>query len=147
MSQVHTLEHQLLHTLSNAYTLLIMSQDIHWNATGAQFYALHEMTESHYTTLFENIDIIAEHMRTKTWHVPVGLDAFHKNSDIIFVQHSLTSEASYIKKLVEAYDVAIQQLETAMNLARQDDFPDTDDMLIGVLRTYKKHMWMLRSSH
>ena len=147
MNQVNTLEHQLLHTLSNAYTLLLMSQDIHWNARGVQFYALHEMMENHYQVLFESIDTLAEHMRAKTWHVPVGLDVFHKYTDIVFVQHSLTSEVGYLKKLTESYDIAIQQLEKTIELTKKDGCPDTEDMLIDILRAYKKHLWMVRSSH
>ena len=146
MIKNRSLEQRVLHLLSNSYTLMLMNQDVHWNYIGPDFYALHQMTQAHYEALFATIDQVAEHMRANHWCVPVGLDVFYKHSDVAFTQHTMASHNAYLKSLVEAYDVALQEVLSTQRAAHEAQDFDTEDLCVDIHRQWSKHLWMLKSS-
>lgn len=50
--------------LADAYTLYLKTQNFHWNVTGPEFYSLHLLFEKQYEEMAEEIDEIAERIRT-----------------------------------------------------------------------------------
>ena len=146
MAEKRSLEHRVLHLLSNSYTLMLMNQDVHWNYSGPDFYALHQMTQAHYEALFAIIDEVAEHMRTNHWSVPVGLDVFYKHSDVVYAQHTMASRNAYLKSLIEAYGVVLQEIHSTQLAAQQAQDANTEDLCVDIHRRLSMHLWMLKSS-
>ena len=56
----------LNHDLADAYLLLIETRKYHWDVVGPQFRSLHELWQEQYEALAENVDDIAE--RVRTWN-------------------------------------------------------------------------------
>lgn len=50
--------------LANTYTLYLKTQNYHWNIVDPYFSDLHALFEKQYTELAENVDEIAERIRT-----------------------------------------------------------------------------------
>lgn len=141
-----TLEHKLAQLLANSYSLLLMSQDLHWNYTGPEFFSLHTMSQKHYEALFAAIDDIAEHMRTKGMHVPVGLDVYHKMRTVTASQLAMASHGEFLKHLIQSYEETKQTLEELQSASQEAGDVETEDMAVEMLRLYAKHHWMLQAS-
>src|SRR5947209_16083648 len=50
--------------LADTYTLYLKTHNFHWNVTGPMFQTLHLMFQTQYTELWNNIDLIAERIRS-----------------------------------------------------------------------------------
>ena len=64
--------------LADSYTLYLKTQNFHWNVTGPQFVALHNLFEEQYTELAAAVDEIAERIRAAGAKAPGSYSAFGK---------------------------------------------------------------------
>ncbi|MEC8461152.1 MAG: ferritin-like domain-containing protein [Pseudomonadota bacterium] len=142
----NVLLNQLSLVLANTYQLLLLNQHLHWNYTGEDFYALHKLTDGHVGELVEQIDLLAEHMRTKMYHVPVGLSVYEKLSNITIEDHGLQTRSEYLKSLITGYEKTIDAMNDLCVIAEEEQDFATADLGGTGLRFYDKHLWMLRSS-
>jgi starvation-inducible DNA-binding protein len=66
--------------LSDLYATFAMTQNLHWNLTGKEFYGHHIMLEKQYNALHEIIDEVAERIRALGLYVDASLASFQKQS-------------------------------------------------------------------
>ena len=135
---------KLITTLAQEYGLLLLNQTLHWNYQGQDFWGIHQMTQSHYEALFEDIDTLAEHIRAKRWPVPMGPDLF-KQADVVDSQHHDHHTPSF-QVLIDRYDKQILCLKSLIEMASQLNDKDTEDLGIELLRSREKMRWMIASS-
>ncbi|NDF12304.1 MAG: DNA starvation/stationary phase protection protein [Proteobacteria bacterium] len=141
-----TVEH-LKSVLANTYVLYLKTQNYHWNVTGGNFAALHELFNQQYTEMAAAIDEIAERIR--------ALGSFAPGSFAEFSEFAVISEASakdkagankMVKNLRDDNHTLVGILEKALKAAQAEGDEATVDLFIGRTAAHQKHAWMLDSS-
>lgn len=132
--------------LADEQTLYVKLRNYHWNVTGPNFIALHELLEDQYNEVAEFTDEVAEQIRQ------VGARAIGTMAE--FRQHTRLEEQpgvwpnwdAMLGNLVEDYETLIRHLREGID-ACSDKLHDegTSDLLVGILRGHTKAAWMLRS--
>ena len=130
--------------LASSYQLMIKSHIYHWNVVGPLFKPLHELTESHYQTLFEAIDIIAERIRALGHLAPVSIgDAAGFSPTSKGVNHKVAGDM--VRDLIADHEAAVRAMRKAGSMADENDDLVTADMLTDRLTFHEKALWMLRA--
>lgn len=132
--------------LSDAYLLLIKTKKYHWDVVGPQFRSLHTLWEEHYTALTNNIDELAERIRTLGGY-PIGTaQGFLQNASIKEDAGSLPTAYGMVDNLVADHELVIRNLREHIDQCG-DNFHDqgTADFLTGLMEQHEQMAWMLRS--
>jgi starvation-inducible DNA-binding protein len=130
--------------LADTYVLLAQTQGCHWNATGANFYGLHKLTEAHYGELFAAIDTLAERVRALGVLAPSGLGQMLEAATL--EDGEPAEDTGQAVRLLVASHVAVA--ERARDLADDAEEADdlaTHDMLVQRIAAHDKAAWLLRS--
>lgn len=132
--------------LSDTYLLQIKTKKYHWDVTGPEFRSLHEMWEEQYQQLSENIDAIAERVRT-LGNFPVGTaEGFLQFGSI--KEHTGDVPTSYqmVENLIDDHEQIIRNLREHVDQC-SEEFHDegTADFLTGLMEEHEEMAWMLRS--
>ncbi len=131
--------------LADTYRLVIKSHVYHWNVVGPLFKPLHELTESHYETLFKAADIIAERIRALGHLAPADLaEAARFSPSSKSVKH-LTGQ-TMVADLVADHETAVRAMRKAGKAADEAGDLVTTDMLTDRLTFHEKALWMLRAT-
>lgn len=132
--------------LSDAYLLLIKTKKYHWDVVGPQFRSLHELWEEHYQALTENIDAIAERVRTLGGY-PVGTaQGFLEHASIKEHEGDIPNAEMMVSNLVVDHEQVIRNLRDHIDQC-SEQFHDegTADFLTGLMEQHEEMAWMLRS--
>ncbi|MBD0347031.1 MAG: DNA starvation/stationary phase protection protein [Coleofasciculus sp. Co-bin14] len=132
--------------VSDAYLLLIKTKKYHWDVVGPQFRSLHELWEEHYNALTQNIDAMAERVRTLGGY-PVGTaEGFLKYASIKEDPGSLPNAYGMVENLVADHELIIRNLREHIDQCGEQ-FHDqgTADFLTGLMEQHEQMAWMLRS--
>ena len=132
--------------LANTYTLVVMTQNVHWNVNGNVFFVIHSMTEKQYEELFEAVDIIAEHIRSRGPSIDATLTAFVAKSSITPPNDGLQSVDDYLQHLIDGHAQLREELEQLRLIAVDAVDSATEDLINDRMREHDKILWMLRSS-
>jgi starvation-inducible DNA-binding protein len=131
--------------LADTYVLYGVTQHVHWNATGPNFYSLHKMTEAQYEDLAEAIDELAERIRAIGFSAPGGL---HKM--LALTRMSVVPEAhetdEMIRLLISGNETCAKSLRHAVSRAEEADDVKTADLLTERIGQHEENVWMLRAS-
>lgn len=130
-----------LHAMNDLHLTL---KHAHWNVTGPQFIAVHEMIDPQVTLVRGFSDEIAERI-AQLGASPVGtpgrLVAERGWSDYALGK---ASTQEHLAALNEVYDGVIASNRKAITLAGELD-PMTEDMLIGETRELELFQWFIRA--
>lgn len=132
--------------LSDAYLLLIKTKKYHWDVVGPQFRSLHELWEEQYEALTQNIDAIAERVRSLGGY-PVGTaEGFLKKATIKEHAGAVPTSTQMVSNLVIDHEQIIRNLRNHVDQCG-DNFHDqgTADFLTGLMEQHEEMAWMLRS--
>ena len=132
--------------LANTYTLVVMTQNVHWNVNDNVFFAIHSMTEKQYEELFEAVDIIAEHIRSRGQGIDATLASFIAKSSITPPNDGLQSVDDYLQHLIDGHAQLREELEQLRLIAVDAVDSATEDLINDRMREHDKILWMLRSS-
>lgn len=133
----------LIHFVSETFTLYMKTYAVHWNYHGPKFYGVHHMTEEHYKELAEAIDVMAERLRAKGYKAPVSLEQIIKNSDLKEFQDVAADKS--IKELAQAHRSLSALAKTCAEDADEAGDLFTHDMLVARIGVHDKFAWMLES--
>ena len=122
---------KLQQLLDTSYQTLAITQNLHWNIEGANFYSVHKLTEEIYDEQFEAIDEIAERLRA------LGHKALINNV-------SASSEAT-VEDAIAAQNTAAQAAQEVIEAAGATEDEGTTDLAIVRQQTHQKFAWMLKS--
>jgi len=130
--------------IADTYILLAKTQACHWNATGAQFYAMHQLTEAQYGELFIALDNLAERARALRQIAPNGLAAMLQLATLEEADCAISIEQ--VARMLATDNMAMA--EHARDLADEADEAEdaaTHDMLVARIIAHEKAAWLWRS--
>jgi starvation-inducible DNA-binding protein len=131
--------------LASSYTLMLKTQNYHWNVTGPNFASLHELFGKQYEEMFAANDEIAERIRALGELSPGSLAAFAKLTAVKDAPATPPAYAQMIADLLEGNE-ALSKLASDLR-AFADDAGDTatGDLMNGRIDAHDKAAWMLRA--
>lgn len=132
--------------MADTYILLAKTQGCHWNATGANFYALHKLTEEQYAELFAAVDTLAERARALRQIAPSGLAAMLHLGTLEEADCAIGTEQ--VARMLATDNMAMA--EHARDLADEaEEAGDvaTHELLVGRLAVHEKAAWIWRSHY
>ena len=125
--------------LSESYSVLLQTQNLHWNVEGPDFFGVHKLTEAIYDEQFTAIDEIAERLRALGHKVDASFDTFTKQAK---VKNEPTLAAA-----IKTQEYAAKFAKELADLADENDDDGTNDLAIARLQVHQKNAWMLKSQN
>jgi starvation-inducible DNA-binding protein len=130
--------------LANTYSLLLKTQNVHWNIKGSGFIGIHKMTEDHYNSLFEAIDLIAERIRMIGGTPSATFERLAETS-CFSSELSAKIDSEMIAELASGHQLICHELKCSCeSLSKTDDF-GTVALLSDRLLYHEKVLWILNS--
>jgi starvation-inducible DNA-binding protein len=132
--------------LADTYLLVVKTKKFHWDVVGPQFRQLHELWDEQYETLTENIDSLAERIRTLGGY-PVGtMEGFLKITSLKENPGNIPVATEMVECLLEDHEQVIRNLRQHVDQC-SENFHDegTADFLTGLMEGHEEIAWMLRS--
>jgi len=139
---VAELLNKLLADLNVLYTKV---RNAHWNVEGPDFHAQHLFFEGLYIELAENVDDVAERVRSIGHYAAGSLKEFLDLTQLAEQKPDKNDSNSYIKILLNDYESIIISIRKNLELTDKHADAGTEDFLVGLLEQYEKTAWMLRS--
>lgn len=130
--------------LADTFLLMAKTQGCHWNVTGPNFIAVHQLLEAQYRELFEAVDQIAERARALRLIAPCGLLALLELATLEEGDCAVTTEQAMRMLVADHMAMAEQARHFAEDAGEAED-PATQDMLVGRVALHEKAAWLLRS--
>jgi starvation-inducible DNA-binding protein len=133
--------------LADEYVMYTKLRNYHWNVTGNMFFELHELFEKLYNELADDIDEIAERIRTLGIYAPGSMSEFLELASIKEEKaDSVPPQLEMVEKVVDDFEFLIISLNQAAEKI-QSEYNDevTFGQLLNLSEKYQKHSWMLKS--
>jgi starvation-inducible DNA-binding protein len=141
----HRVAEALGPVLADTYVLMAKTHGFHWNVTGPQFPALHELFEKLYTDLFEAVDDIAERMRAVGVYAQTSLTAFADLSTLPEVREVPDAE-TMLRLLIADNETIARQARQVAELAQGAGDGASEDLMNARMAAHDKAAWMLRAT-
>jgi starvation-inducible DNA-binding protein len=131
--------------LTDSIDLYNGTRQAHWNVKGPHFGALHTLFETFYTTLAEDIDLLAERL------VQLGGTAMGTSQSVTGATRlppyptDLTAGMDHVRALVDRYAGVAKSLREGIGATDEAGDADTADVLTGISRNIDKALWMLEA--
>lgn len=132
--------------LADEYVLYTKTRNYHWNVVGPHFSEYHKTFEEQYDGLSDDVDDIAERIRSLGFKAPSTLSEFQEKSRIKEHPGEYPNPKTMILNLLEDHESLIQNIREKSSEIR-DQYGDagTEDFLVGLMEKHEKTAWMLRS--
>lgn len=132
--------------LADQHVLYTKLRNYHWNITGPEFFALHELFEKQYNAVKESADVVAERVRAHGGNAIGTLQEFLDNTRLKEKTNDYPSAQKMVTNLVEDHEAVVRALrEDSEMCAEEYNDSATEDLLIGLLQEHEEMAWMLRS--
>lgn len=131
--------------LGETYALYSKTHGYHWNVTGPNFQALHDMFMTQYTDLWEALDTIAERIRALGAFAP-GSASEILDAASIRPDNGVPDAATMVSNLARGQETLAKAIRDAIASAEQAGDDVTVDLLIQRATIADKSAWMLRAS-
>lgn len=135
----------LKHILADSYVLLVLIQNVHWNAEGSGFIATHKLLDEQYEDISEAIDMIAERIRSLGEDAPASLESFIALSRLTESKAIKEVDAG-VRVLADAHESLAALLLDHIKVLENDNDVGTIDLLTDRVREHDKAAWLLRSN-
>jgi starvation-inducible DNA-binding protein len=133
--------------LADQFVLYTKARNYHWNVTGPLFYNLHAAFEKIYDGLAEDIDSVAERIRTLGYKTPGTMHEFLSLSSLKEEPGKYPVHSVMVKNIVNDFETVIQKLNsTAVKLQDNHNDEISAGMFYGMAEKYQKTVWMLRAT-
>ena len=132
--------------LSDEYVLYTKTRNYHWNVVGPHFNDYHKAFEDQYDGLSNDVDDVAERIRSLGSKAVSSLDEFQKNSKIKEHPGEYPDAKTMASNLLVDHETIIQNIREAIPKIG-DEYGDvgTEDFLTSLMEKHEKTAWMLRS--
>jgi starvation-inducible DNA-binding protein len=135
---------QLKTILGTNFALYLKVHGYHWNIEGSNFPQYHDFLGDLYTSLFAQIDPLAEHLRALNSYAPGSLVRMLELADIQEATN-IPDAMAMMRDLVADNDRFIVHLRAGIVAAEGANEPAVGNFLQDILDAHQKHGWMLRS--
>ena len=132
--------------LADTYAVFMLTQNIHWNIVGSNFYGVHKMTQVHYEEIADAIDIIAERIRALGHPAPSGFNVYTALTTVPSVDTTMLSNHAVCLHLIDAHQQVCQSLKKVITTADAENDSATSDLMIERLQAHEKYIWMLTAT-
>lgn len=134
----------LKRSLADIYALYIKAQNFHWNVEGPDFAQYHEFLGKFYDSVGDEIDGVAELIRTLNEYAP---GSFGRFSELTNIQDETTIPYALdmIKILENDNFLVLNNLRITYESAEQDKQYGISNHIQDLITAHEKHDWMLRS--
>ena len=126
--------------LNDFVSITLLTQNIHWNVIGSDFFQIHNFTNTLYEDFFDDQDTFGERLRQLNVFVDVGNLKYNMPS----ISAPFDSKVA-IATLIEANKKLIVDLTNLRNISAQILDLQTQDLAIKELEESDKIDWMLKS--
>lgn len=134
----------LSRVLADTYTLYLKTHNFHWNVTGPQFNALHNMFMEQYTEMAAAVDEIAERIRAPGFPAPGSYKQYAELSSVE-EETGVPSAQGMIEQLVIGNETVVSTARQVFPVAEGANDQPTADLLTQRMQIHEKTAWMLRS--
>ena len=141
---METLIEQLKTILGTNFALYLKAHGYHWNIEGPNFPQYHDFLNNLYTSLFVQIDPIAEHLRALNSYAPGSLARMLELADLQEATN-IPDGIAMMRDLASDNDRFIMHLRAGIVAADGANEPAVGNFLQDILDAHQKHGWMLRS--
>ncbi|MDP4148193.1 MAG: DNA starvation/stationary phase protection protein [Bacteroidota bacterium] len=132
--------------LADEFLLYTKTLNAHWNVEGPDFHSKHLFFEGQYKALSEEIDEIAERIRSLGHYAPATLEQFLKLTHFTEKSNDENTSLGFIASLLSDHDDLIMHLRGMIEeLTDKVKDSGTADFLTGIMETHEKMAWMLRA--
>lgn len=132
--------------LADLFVLYTKTRKYHWNVEGRDFHDFHKLFESQYEELDEEIDEVAERIRSLGVYSTGSLKQFLVDARLKEDSEGQINATQMIEKLLIDHESLIRELRVDLRRAA-DEFSDAgnQDFLTRLMQGHEKMAWMLRS--
>ena len=145
MSNTTSICNNLARTLADEYTLLLKTQNFHWNVEGPMFYSLHLLFEQQYTQLQLTVDRVAERIRALGQRAPGSYDEFRKVSKVHDAPADKISAHQMIDMLTKDHEILLTDIHHFRKMADEGGDATTATLYDDLALFHDKAAWMIRS--
>ncbi|MFT4552923.1 MAG: starvation-inducible DNA-binding protein [Chlamydiales bacterium] len=143
-SYVQVATPRLFQVLADAHVLYVMTLNCHWNVEGPSFGILHNLFKGQYEIISQNVDDLAERIRTLGEKVNGNLAAFLDQATLKEISSGLNAD-DMLRVLNESHERFIANLREHISFYESNNDAGTVDLLTSQLRYHEKTAWILRS--
>ena len=132
--------------LADEYVLYTKTRNYHWNVVGAHFSDYHKLFETQYNQTAEDIDEIAERIRSLGGNTVSTMTEFMEHTRLSEHPGQFPDSRTMISNLVADHEAIIRSLrEDIKSCGEKYNDVGTEDFLTGMIEKHEKTTWMLRS--
>lgn len=135
----------LKNVLSNTFVLYFKAHSYHWNVEGPDFEQYHSFLGKFYESVFEEVDTIAELIRTLDVYAPTSLTRLKAMSSIDESTEVIPSGLAMMSTLKADNDKLLASLYAAYKEAETESELGISNAIQDLITAHEKHSWMLRS--
>lgn len=131
--------------LASTHVLQLKTQNFHWNVTGPNFGALHQLFDTQYNELFAAIDEVAERIRALGPMSPGSYAEFSKLAKVDDAPNKPPADKAMIKTLAEDNETLSKLCTEVGSFADDAGDTATGDLMNSRITAHDKAAWMLRA--
>lgn len=140
----NTLSNELNQLLADFHVYYQNTRGAHWNVKGPRFFELHAKFEELYTEALTNIDEIAERILTIGGRPDHTLETYLDKSNISSIKDESNDEV-LVKTIVSNLTTLVAQENEVKSQANEAGDNETEDMMIALVNSHEKTLWMFNS--
>jgi starvation-inducible DNA-binding protein len=131
--------------LASSYSLMLKTQNYHWNVVGPNFKPLHELFQLQYEDLFLAVDEVAERIRALGSLANGSFENFAKKNLGKKIDNSLDAKGM-VSDLISDNESLVKAMKEAIKIAQTDEDEVTVGILVNRTQIHEKAIWMLQVS-
>ncbi|MEM8655186.1 MAG: DNA starvation/stationary phase protection protein [Pseudomonadota bacterium] len=144
VQNTETVSSGLADILADTYCLVFKTHAYHWNVEGPLFYSVHNLTEEHYSNMFEAADELAERIRALGELAPSSLRDIVSRSRVEDRAGEI-STAQMVEDLAADHERLAHRLHALAELAADNRDIVTEDLATARSAFHEQAAWMLRA--
>lgn len=135
----------LSRVLADTYTLYLKTQKYHWNVTGLNFNAYHDLFEGQYKDLALNIDRIAERIRVLGVKAPGSFNEFSEYATIKEDPTYTTSPNEMVRNLLADHETIARTIREVFPSFEGSYDEGSFGLLTERVEFHERAAWFLRN--
>lgn len=140
----NSLVREIFLALADTSVETVKAQSYHWNVSGPQFSALHDLFQQIYEDHFRAQDALAERIKSLGGHVDGRYSTFLNSSTLMECDGRVTYERM-IRNLASDQESLSASLQNLARVADENGDLVTNDLAVMRAGTHDKFGWILRS--
>lgn len=131
--------------LADEYVLYTKTRSYHWNVVGSDFSEYHKMFEEQYDEIDNDIDDIAERIRSLGAKSPGTLSEFAASTRLEEEPKDYPSASTMVQNLLSDHEKIVRVLRQDIVSCEKFNDVGTEDFLTALVEKHEKVAWMLRA--